>query len=245
MVEKGEKVEKEEKEVKKERGRGGGRTFLQVIILILVIALIWLMLIVIQVPYITTNAVKEMVPMENCTHVDIPFAANFRTGLNYDGATEIYSSNGQALYRYSELQPYLFANIINTGEDKGVYCLNAQAYLIKDFTNQASSLSQFQNMIAENSDQIQQIDNWSGNSYNYPVCTEKPISPIDTKIISLWKPALLSNNLGEQVDLKNVYILFTVVPAVAEKCSTISVENITQQEVTRYCNAWKHVVGRC
>lgn len=244
MAEKGEKVEKseEKKEVKKVRSGGRG---IQVISLILIIVLMVLLLIIVQVPYTTTNAISETVPVENCTHVDIPFISNFRTGLTYDTASKIYSSDGEALYRYSALKGYLYADMINTGEVKGVYCLNAQAYLIENFNNNQDSLSLFQNMLSQNSSQIQKIDNWSSNRYTYPVCTENGIYPIDDAIISLWTPALLSNSVQEQYDLSNVYILFTVVPPTSEQCKTVNVQKISQQEVTRYCNAWKHIVGKC
>jgi hypothetical protein len=242
-MEKSEKMEKGEKENMKESGKGG--TFLQVLSLILIIVLIVLMLIVVQVPYTTTNAVKETVPVEKCMQVDIPFISNFRTGLTYDTSSKIYSSEGQALYRYSELKTYLFANIRNMGEEKGAYCLNAQAYLIENFTNNGDSLALFQNLISSNSNKVQTLENWSGNLYTYPVCTESTIPSTDTDIISLWTPAILSADVQEQNDLDNVYILFTVVPPISQQCSTVNVENITQQEVTRYCNAWKHVVGKC
>jgi hypothetical protein len=242
MVEKGEKVEKSEvKEVKKGKGRSG----IAIVSLILALVLIALLIVVARFPFVSTNAVKEMVPFENCTQVDIPYASNYRTGLNYDGATDIASYSGEALYRYTDLQTYLFANIRNTGNEEGVYCLNAQAYVINGIRNENNLLNQFQNMIAENSDQIQQLDNWSGDTYIFPVCTEKPISPIDTEVISLWKPALLSNDLNQLQDLRNVYILFTVISATSEKCSTISVENTTQQEVTKYCSPWIYIAGKC
>jgi hypothetical protein len=236
VAEKGEEVKKV---------RSGGSKSLQVISLILIIVLMVLLLVVVQVPYTTTNAVSENVPVENCTQVDMPFVSNFRTGLIYDSAAEIYSSKGEALYRYSELRSYVYADIMNTGEEKGVYCLNAQAYLINNFNNNADSLDSFQTMLSQNSDQIQKIDNWNSNVYIYPVCTENPIYPIDDGIISLWTPSLLSDSVKGQDDLRNVYILFTVVPATSKQCSTVNVQNISQQEVTRYCNAWKHIVGKC
>lgn len=240
MAEKGEKAEREEKEVKRNGGRG-----IQVISLILILVLIVLLLIVVQVPYTTTNAVKETVPFENCTQADVPYVSVFRTGFNYDTSQKIYSFNGQAIYRYSDLNTYLYANIKNMGKEGGIYCLNAQAYLVNNLENNGDSLSLFQDMIARSSDKAQLIENWSSGSYSYPICTQLPIAPTSTDTISLWTPSLLSNNLGNQYELRNVYLLFTVVPPTAKECTTVSVENITQQEVTRYCNAWKHVIGKC
>lgn len=240
-MKKGEEEMQEESQVK----RKGGRTFLEVGSFILLIALIIIVLIVIQVPYTTTNAVKEKVPVETCISVDIPFVSNFKTGVRYDIASDIYSAGGQALYRYSELKGYLYANIRNTGEEKGIYCLNAQAYLIENFTNDKNSLASFQNLIEMDSEKIQKLEDWSSNRYTFPVCTENPILPIDTNQISLWTPSLLYEDAKAQYNLDNFYVLFTIVPPTSEQCKTEDVEKTTEQEVTRYCNAWKHIVGRC
>jgi hypothetical protein len=247
MAEKGEKVEKEQedKKEKKEGKRVSGKRGIQIVSLILILVLMAIVLIVVQVPYITTDVISEKVPVEKCTQTDIPFASNFKTGLNYDTASKIYSSDGQALYRYSKLKGYLYANIRNTGEEKGIYCINAEAYLIENFTNDENSLASFQNLIAQDSDRVEIIDNWNSNRYTYPVCTEKSIRPIDTGVISLWDSSLLSKDVQEQYDLDNVYILFTIVPPTSEKCGVEEVEKEVEQEVTRYCNAWKHLVGMC
>lgn len=242
MAEKGEKIEKDEKESKTVKGKG--ITFLQVLSLILILALIWIVLIVVQVPYTATNAVKEMVPTEKCVLKDMPFVSNFKTGFKYDTALKIYSSEGKALYKYSDLKEYIYANIRNTAKEEGIYCLNAQAYIIENFTNKDDSLALFENSILLNSNETQILDNWN-NKYNFPVCTEDPISPINTKIISLLTPSLLSKEVQNEYNLNNVYILFTVVPPTSKECSTENVEKIGEQEVTRYCNAWKHVLGRC
>jgi hypothetical protein len=236
----GRKEKREEKKEVKRRGR-----FFEVVSLILIIAVIILLLIVVQVPYITTDTISEKVPVENCTQIAIPFASNFRTGLNYDNALKIYSSDGEALYRYSELKGYLFANIRNIGEDKGVYCLNARAYLIENFDNGEDSLALFQSLVSEDSAKVQEIDNWNSNRYNFPLCTENPISPIDIKRISFWGPSLVSKDVKEQYNLDNVYILFTIIPPTKEQCTTGYIEKAKEQEVTKYCNAWKHVVGMC
>ncbi|MCX6750497.1 MAG: hypothetical protein NTZ83_03495 [Candidatus Pacearchaeota archaeon] len=234
----------EEKQEKKE-GKRRGRTFFEVGSFLLLIVLIILILIVVQVPYTTTNAVKETVPVEKCVQKDIPFVSTFKMGLNYDAASKIYSSDGEALYRYSELKNYLYATIRNTGEEKGVYCINAQAYMIENFTNEEDSLALFQNLILLNSNKTQKLDNWNSDRYTYPVCTENPVPPTATQIISFWTPFLLSKNAQEQYNPDNVYILFTIVPPISEQCNTENVEKTTEQEVTRYCNAWKHVVGKC
>jgi hypothetical protein len=245
MVEKGDKIERDDRIEKKEKVKGKGITFLQVLSLLLIIVLIVIVLIVIQVPYTTTNAVSENVPIENCTPVAIPFVSNFRTGFSYDTSSKIYSSAGQAIYRYSDLNTYTYINIMNSGEESGIYCLNAQAYSIDNFNSNQDSLAVFQNLLSSGSDTIKQIDNWSGNTYTYPVCTPTQIARTDNQIITLWTPALLSNDVQQQYNLDNVYIVFTVVPPTSKQCSTITIENLTQQEVTRYCDAWKHIVGRC
>jgi hypothetical protein len=246
-ADKGEKMKEEMKEEKKanKTERRRGRRFFDFLLLILIVIIIIILLIVIQVPYTTTNAITQKVPVENCTLVDIPFVSVFKTGFTYDAASNIYSSDEQALYRYSDFKGYLYATIRNMGDEKGVYCLDAQAYRITGFTNDENSLASFQNLLAEESDQVQKIDNWASTRYTYPVCTGNPIYPADTDIISLWTPLLLSDDVQAQGNLKDVYILFTVVPPTSEQCKTVSVENITQQEVIKYCNAWKHIVGMC
>lgn len=248
--EKGEKEEKEtekkqeKKEVKKPEKNNGKRNFFQIGSFLLLIVLIIVVLIVFQVPYTTTNAVIENVPVEKCTERDIPFVSNFRTGLTYGDGLKIYSSEGSALYKYSELKSYVYVNIRNTGDEKGIYCIDADAYLISDFTNDDNSLSSFQNLIALDSERIELLDN-AGSRYAYPVCTENPLNPVETEIISLWAPSLISKDIKDNYNLDDVYLLFTIVAPTAEKCEMVDEEQTTEEEVTRYCNAWKHLVGRC
>jgi len=134
---------------------------------------------------------------------------------------------------------------MNVGDEKGIYCINAQAYVINNFNNNENSLDLFQTLVSENSGRVQKIDNWSSNTYTYPVCTQNAIYPLDDNIISLWTPSLLSSDVAKQYDLNSVYILFSVVPATTKQCVNVSIEKINNQEVTRYCNAWKHLVGKC
>jgi len=244
-------MEKEEKEKVKEKNKENVKEEkkksiwnLQAISLLLLIVLIALVLIIIQVPYTTTNAVKENVSVENCDDVEIPFAANFRTGLKYAGASNIESSEGVALYRYSDLGPYMFANIRNTGEEKGVYCLNVNAYFIKDFEEGNNALDSF-NQIVEDSELVQELTDSLSAKYSFPICTENPIRPIQTEVISVWNSGILSEDAKEIYNLDDVYVLFTVVAPTAKKCVEEEVEHEVEQEVTRYCNAWKHVVGKC
>lgn len=244
-------MEKEEKEKVKESKKENSKEEkkksiwnLQAISLLLLIVLIALVLIIIQVPYTTTNVVKEKVPTENCEDVEIPFAANFRTGLKYTGASNVESSEGFALYRYSDLGPYMFANIRNTGEDKGAYCLNVNAYFIKDFEEGNNALDSF-NEIVEDSELVQELTDELSARYASPVCMENPIRPIQTEVISIWGSGILSEEAKGTYDLDDVYVLFSVVAPTAEKCVEEEVEQEVEQEVTRYCNAWKHVVGKC
>lgn len=244
-------MEKEEKEKVKEKNKESVKEEkkksiwnLQAISLLLLIVLIALVLIIIQVPYTTTNVVKEKVPVENCEDVEIPFAANFRTGLKYAGASNVESSEGVALYRYSDLGPYMFANIRNTGEEKGVYCLNVNAYFIKDFEEGNNALDSF-NQIVEDSELVQELTDSLSPRYTSPTCTENAIRPIQTEVISVWNSGILSEEAKGIYSLDDVYILFSVTSPTTKKCVEEEVEHEVEQEVTRYCNAWKHVVGKC
>ncbi|MGY4884169.1 MAG: hypothetical protein ACP5NZ_01165 [Nanobdellota archaeon] len=248
-MEKGEKSEKgekvhESKEIKIKRGK----SFFEVGSFILLIVLIIIVLIVIQVPYTTTNAIKENVSTETCVEKDLSFAANFRTGsLDYTKASPIYSSEGQALYRYSDLKGYLYTSIRNIGDNGGIYCLDADAYLISDFdfTNGKESFDEFQRLLAEDSDMIKEIEDWNSSRYVYPVCTENPATKAKRELISLWGPVILSEQTQQDYDLDNVYLLFTIIPPTIEQCDNEYVEQEKEEEVTKYCNAWKHLVGRC
>lgn len=251
-MDKGEKMEKEpeKKEAKKvekvqKMEKKKSPNFFQVGSFILLLVLIIVVLIVFQVPYTTTNAVSENVPVEKCTQTDIPFAANFRTGLEYNGAVKIPSSDGSAIYRYSELKSYVFANIRNTGDAKGVYCINADPYLITNFTNDEDSLTLFESLIASDSDTVLLLDEEVNTRYTYPICTDNPINPTQTGLISLWTPNIISEEIQNNYNPDDVYVLFTIVPPTTEKCETVSEEQTTEQEITRYCNAWKHLVGKC
>lgn len=243
--EKSEKSEKRGKEKHKENPKS--RRFFEIGSFLLLVALVVIILIVVQVPYITTDAIVETVPVEKCSLEDVPFVANFKTGLNYDAAMKIYSSEGEALYRYSELKTYLYANIRNTGEEKGIYCINVKPYLISyfEFEDEEDALASFRELLSEDSERLQKLSNEANTKYDYPVCTEKPISPIDTKIISLWTPNIISEDIQKQYSPDDVYVLFSVIPPMSEQCSTEDVEQTAYNEVTRYCNAWKHVVGMC
>jgi hypothetical protein len=244
-------MEKEEKEKVKEKNKENVKEekeksiwSLQAISLLLLIILIALVLIVIQVPYTTTNAIKENVSVENCEDIEIPFVANFRTGLKYAGASNVESSEGVALYRYSDLGPYMFANIRNIGEDRGVYCLKVDAYFIKNFEEGENALDSF-NEIAEDSELVQELTDELNVKYTFPVCTENLIRPIQTDVLSIWSSSILSEEAKDIYDLDDVYVLFSVISPTAEKCVEEEIEQEVEQEVTRYCNAWKHVVGRC
>lgn len=244
-------MEKEEKEKGKEKNKESVKEekkksiwSLQAISLLLLIVLIALVLIIIQVPYTTTNVIKEVVPTEKCVEQTIPFAANFRTGLKYSSASSVESSEGVVLYKYSELGPYMFANIRNTGEDKGVYCLNVEAYFIEDFNEKENALDSF-NELSMESESVQELKDELNSRYSSPICIQNAIRPIQTEIISIWSVSILSEEAKSQYDLDDVYILFSVVAPTTEKCSSEDVEQDVEQEVTRYCNAWKHVVGRC
>jgi len=217
----------------------------QAILILLLIVIIALILIVVQVPYTTTNAIKEQISEKKCSKEDIPFIANFRTGFKYKTAVNVPSSEGLALYKYSDLDSFIYANIRNTGKESGIYCINAAAYLIEGFEDDENALTSFQKLILADSDQVQELQNWASARYTYPVCTENAIRPIDTSIISLWGPSMLSDNAKESYDLDKVYILVNVVAPTVEKCAEEDIDKETEEEVTRYCNAWKHVVGRC
>lgn len=246
-VEKNDKPEKVEKEKSKEKTKEKSRSGLQIASFILILVLIALVLIVVQVPYITTDTVSEKVPVEKCSESEIPFTSTFKTGLYYDGASKVYSSYGSALYKYSELKTYLYSYIRNMGDEKGVYCINAEPYLITDFkfTNDQDSFDSFQELLLEESESIQKLDNESSSNYNYPICMEKAISPMQTDIVSLWVPSIISEDIQENYNLKDVYVLFSVVSPTTDKCHTEYQDKETEKEVTRYCNAWKHVVGKC
>ena len=244
-------MEKEEKEKVKEKNKENVKEekkksiwSLQAISLLLLIILIALVLIIIQVPYTTTNAIKENVSVENCEDVEIPFAANFRTGLKYAGASNVESSEGVALYRYSDLGPYMFANIRNIGEDRGIYCLNIHAYFIQDFEEGNNALDSF-NQIVEDSELVQELTDSLSVKYSSSICTENPIRPIQTEVVSVWNSGILSEEAKEIYNLDDVYILFKVISPIAKKCVEEEVEQEVEKEVTRYCNAWKHVVGKC
>ena len=160
-----EKQEKktEKKTEKKEVKSQGGRAFFGWGSFLLLVALIIIVLIVFQVPYTSTNVIKENVLVEKCAPEAMPFVSNFRMGLNYEGAQNVYSSEGKALYRYSELNNYIYSNIRNLGEEKGIYCLDVQAYLIDDFdfSEGEDSLVLFNSLLEEESDSIGEIDNWN------------------------------------------------------------------------------------
>lgn len=245
MEEEGEKKQ-EKREVKKTQKKKNGRSFFQVGSFILLLVLIIIILIVVQVPYTTTNAIVETVPVEKCTQGDMPFVANFRTGLTYDSASNVYSLNGEALYKYSKLKQYVYANVRNMGQENGIYCINTQAYLVSDFdfNNNEETLLSFQNLISEDSEGVELLDN-SDSKYSYPVCSEREISPLGTGVISLWTKNIISEDIQSQYDLNDVYVMFTIVAPASKQCKTEYEEQTNEEEVTRYCNAWKHLVGKC
>lgn len=245
-------MEKEEKEKVKEKSKENSKEekkksvwSFQAISILLLIVIIALILIVVQVPYTTTNVIKEQTSEEKCVQENIPFAANFRTGLKYETAVNVPSSEGSVLYKYSDLKSFLYANIRNTGEERGIYCINAAAYLIEGFEEGENSLASFQELILADSENVQELQDWASTRYTYPFCTRNSIRPVQTEIISLWGPSILSEEAKELYDLDKVYILFNVVAPTTEKCSEEDVDKETEEEVTKYCNAWKHVVGRC
>jgi hypothetical protein len=216
-----EKIKEKPKEKTEERPKRG----LQLASLILIIVLILIVLIVVQVPYTTTNAVKEMVPVEKCAQEDIPFVSAFKTGWSFDNALSLSSSGGVGSYKYSELKTNLYAYIKNAGDEAGIYCVDVEVSLVNGDTSE----------ILDNSDA----------KYTYPVCTESPIAVKDSSVISLWTSNIISKDIKDNNDLDNVKVTFTIVPPTTEKCHTENVEQTSEQEVTRYCNAWKHLVGKC
>ena len=244
-----EKPEKkqEKKQDKKETKVQSGKAFFGWGSFILLFALIIIVLIVFQVPYITTNAIVENVPVEKCVQEDIPSISSFKIGSTYGSASKIYSSDGEALYKYSELKNYIYANIRNVGEEKGIYCVNIEAYLIPgfDFNDDENTLTLFQSLLAEDSAKIQTLENWNSERYDFPICTENPIRPVQTETLSFWAPSLLSEEAKGEYNLDDVYILLSIIPPTLEQCDMEYEEKTTEQEVTRYCNAWKHLVGKC
>lgn len=241
--EKEEKGEKTERSVKSNRveKKYEGKTFLQVISIILIVLVIAILLIVVQVPYITTNVVNEKVPVENCSQGKIPFIASFRSGLKYDGAPKFTSSEGVSLRGYTELKPNVYVNIRNMGDEKGIYCVKVDTYYVNSFRDEPDKLETFQNLLSEGSERIKQLENDIPNSQ---ICTENPILPKYTETISFWSSNFISDEIQEG-DLRDVYILFTVVAPSSKDCALQYVEQEKEQEVTRYCNAWKHLVGKC
>lgn len=242
-VEKGEKIEKSEKMEKGEKKeKGRGLTFLQVISLILIIIIIALLLIVVQVPYTTTNAVKETVQIQNCSQGNLPFLASFRSGVKYDSAPRFSSTDGVALRKYSDLKTNIYVTIRDMSEEKGTYCVKAETYYIKDFADEQDKLSAFQTLLSDDSDRIEKLENDIPNS---KACTENPILPKRTGIVSFWSSSFMTDDINNKYDLNDIYVLLTVVAPPSKDCVLQDVEKTTEQEVTRYCNAWKHVVGKC
>lgn len=253
-------MEKEEKEKVKEKNKVKPKTekidniektekkksvwSAQSLTILLLIALISIVLIIIQVPYTTTNVVKETVPVEKCENIEIPFSANFRTGFKYSDALSINSLEGVAIYKYSKLETYSFVNIRNTGDERGRYCLNIEAYYIEDFDEGKDALKSFNNIV-DDSDLVEKLENAISTKYIVPVCTENQLMPVQTETISVWSKSILSDDAKEEYDLNKIYILFSVVAPTSKKCVSEEVEQDVEKETTAYCNAWKHLVGKC
>ncbi len=236
------KDSKKTKKLKDEKKRSAWS--LQSISILLLIVLIALVLIIIQVPYTSTNAVKEIVQVEKCKNFQIPFYSVFKTGLKYSTSLGVDSSEGVALAKYTELGPYVFANIRNVGDSKGDYCLDIEAYYIEKFNPGKNKIDSF-NEIVDDLSLVKDITSKLNPKQILPLCTENKISPTQTDTISIWASSILSEQAKEDYDLNKVYILFKVVAPNVEKCQLEDVEQEVEKEVTLYCNAWKHVVGKC
>jgi hypothetical protein len=145
-----------------------------------------LVLIIIKVLTLTTNAVNKKCFCENCDECWNSFRANFeQIIICWD--SNIESSEGVALYTYSDLALYVCKYKKYRWGERSLL-LNVNAYFIKRFRRLICTWSFISSW---SSDLVQELTDSFRANYSFPICTE--IHKTYKQSYSVWNSGILSD----------------------------------------------------